>query len=127
LNLPAFTAADMRALDKAIAQGSLYQFLRQAWPQFDPSEFIDGWHLGAVAEHLTAINDGQIRRLLCNIPPRHCKTLLVAVAWPVWTWIQERRAGLPLRGPGVRFLCASYGATKAQADGVTARRLIGSA
>jgi hypothetical protein len=51
---------------------------------------------------------------------------MVSTAWPVWTWIQKADKDFPLKGPGVRFLCASYGATKAQSDGVTSRRLIGS-
>lgn len=113
-------------LDKGIAESSLYAFLKQSWPNFDPSAFIDGWHLRAIADHLEAVNNGEIRRLLINIPPRHCKTLLTAVAWPVWTWVQQGDAGYPLKGPGVRFLCASYGADKAQQDAVTARRLIAS-
>jgi predicted phage terminase large subunit-like protein len=126
MKMPRFTTRDMWEIDKLIAQKSLYQFLRQAWPHFDPSAFVDAWHIGAIAEHLEAVNAGEIKRLLVNIPPRHCKTNLVAVAWPVWTWIQDAAADYPLRGPGVRFLCASYGANKAQGDGVTARRLIAS-
>ena len=55
------------------------------------------------------------------------KTNVVAIAWPVWTWARRTDPDNPLVGPGVRFLCASYGANKAQQDGVTARRLIGSA
>lgn len=121
-----FTTHDTWALRRNVAEGSLYAFLKQAWPQFDPSAFIDGWHLGAIAEHLEAVNNGEITRLLINIPPRHCKTLLTSVAWPVWTWVQQPEEGNPLKGPGVRFLCASYGADKAQQDAVTARRLIGS-
>ncbi len=56
----------------------------------------------------------------------NCKTLLAAISWPVWTWALPPVEGSILQGPGVRFLCASYGSNKAQGDGVTARRLIGS-
>jgi predicted phage terminase large subunit-like protein len=121
---PVFTTRDLWAIDKTLAEKSLYHFLQQSWPQFDPSEFVGGWHLGAICDHLEAVNRGDIRRLLINVPPRFGKTNLVAVAWPVWTWIQK--SDNRLRGPGVRFLCAAYGANKAQTDGVTARRLIAS-
>lgn len=77
-------------------------------------------------EHLEAVSHGEIRRLLINIPPRHTKTATVAVAFPTWTWANKRNSRYPLLGPQVRFLCTSYGAEKAQEDGVTARRLIGS-
>ena len=107
-------------------EGSLYEFLREAWPAFDPAPFVGGWHLEAIAEHLQAVSDGQIRKLLINVRPRSGKTGLVAVAWPTWTWALSTKPHRPLHGPGVRFLCGSYGANKAQEDGVTARRLIGS-
>lgn len=107
-------------------EASLAEFLAQAWPQIDSSPYMSNWHVGAIAEHLEAVTSGQIRRLLINQPPRTGKTNLIAIAWPVWTWCLEADEEYPLKGPGVRFLCASYGANKAEADGVTARRLIGS-
>lgn len=58
-----------------------------------------------------------------KLNPTH-NTNMVAIAWPIWTWIQPPDPATPLKGPGVKFLCASYGASKAEADGVTARRLI---
>lgn len=107
-------------------EGSLYRYLQEAWPYFDPSQFTGAWHIEAICEHLEAVSNGEIRRLLINIPPRHSKTSIVAIAWPTWTWAKAMVEDNPLVGPGVRFLCASYGANKAQQDGVTARRLIGS-
>lgn len=126
-DLPSFdTALQLEAAKIVLAERSLFEFLRQAWPHFESAAFVPGWHLQAIAEHLEAINYGQIRRLIINIPPRFCKTNLVAVAWPTWTWAHEADIDFPLIGAHVRFLCASYGATKAQTDGVTARRLIAS-
>lgn len=115
-----------RALEAEKCERSLYAFLRAAWPHFDPAPFTGGWHLEAICEHLEAVSNGEIRKLLINIPPRMSKTSAVAIAWPVWTWALRPQDGMPLRGPGVRFLCASYGANKAQQDAVTARRLIAS-
>ena len=112
--------------ERAICEGSLYEYLVRAWPQFDPAPFTGGWHVRAICEHLEAVSRGEIRRLICNIPPRHCKTSIVAIAWVTWTWARVPDAERPLIGPGVRFLCASYGAKKAEEDGVTARRLIAS-
>ena len=113
-------------IEQSLCEDSLYDFLRISWPMFDPDPFIGGWHLGAIAEHLMAVSSGQIKRLLINIRPRSSKTSLVAIAWPVWTWAQAQDPAYPLIGPGVRFLCASYGAGKAQEDAVTSRRLIAS-
>src|SRR3712207_8817924 len=43
------------------------------------SEFVPGWHLGAICEHLEAVSAGHLRNLLINIPPRHMKSLAVSV------------------------------------------------
>lgn len=111
---------------RRICELSLLRFFEEAWSVFDPAPYVGGWHLAAIAEHLEAVSRGEIKRLLINIPPRFGKTNLVSIAWPCWTWAQPPVEGNPRLGPGTRFLCASYGANKAQADGVTARRLIGS-
>ncbi|SRR6266571_1467446 len=78
----------------------LYDFLKDAWKVLEPGvPFTDGWHLEAICEHLEAVSNGQIKRLIINIPPRHSKSTLVSVIWPVWQW---------LKAPSTQFLCASY-------------------
>lgn len=103
---------------------SLYKFLEGAWQYIDPSPFVGGWHLEAICEHLQAVNDGHIRRLLINIPPRMSKSSTVSVAWPAWTWIQQSTEYSPLSGPKAQFLFASYAETLAVRDSVKTRRLI---
>src|ERR1700756_5811719 len=77
-----------------MASRSLGEFVRQAWPIVEPSTpFVPGFHIDAIGGHLEAVTRGQIRNLLINVPPRHMKSLLVAVFWPAWEWIRypERR------------------------------------
>lgn len=58
----------------ARAENSLYDFARQAWPVLEPARgFVDGWHIGCIAEHLQAVEALEIRNLIINIPPRHGK------------------------------------------------------
>ena len=57
-------------LDRAECEDSLYMFLAHAWKFIDPSPWKDGWPIEAVAEHLQAVVDGDIKRLIINIPPR---------------------------------------------------------
>lgn len=109
-------------LDRAEFEESLYEFLKAAWPYMDPGKWIDGWHLDAICEHLQAVVDGQIRRLIINLPPRHGKSLLLSVAFPAWTWAQPLRS--PTSGPGVPFLYASYADKLSLRDSVKCRRLI---
>ena len=60
----------MLALERFDYENSLYDFLVGAWPQLDASPWKDGWPIEAVAEHLQAVVDGDIKRLVINIPPR---------------------------------------------------------
>ncbi|PIU06980.1 MAG: terminase [Methylobacterium sp. CG08_land_8_20_14_0_20_71_15] len=44
------------------------------------------WHLDAVCEHLEAITDGRLNRVLINVPPGSSKSLIVSVLWQAWEW-----------------------------------------
>ena len=66
-------AKRLRVLEERAKQtgpGGLMHFVRYFWPVLEPSrEFIDGWVLDAIAEHLEAVTNGDIKRLLINVPP----------------------------------------------------------
>jgi predicted phage terminase large subunit-like protein len=109
-------------IQRADCEESLYVFLKSAWPHIDPAPWKDAWHIDAIAEHLQAVVDGEIRRLIINLPPRHCKSLLLAVAFPAWVWAQPIES--PTSGPTVPFLFASYADKLSLRDSVKCRRLI---
>lgn len=99
-----------------LARRRLSHFVRQAWRILEPDEpLIWGWYLDAVCEHLEAVADGQIKRLLINVPPRTLKSTITSQCFPAWVW---------LRNPHARFLTASYASTLATRDAVVARDLI---
>ena len=102
-------------LDQELAYRSLKHFIRQMWPYVDPNEYVPGWHIDIICDHLEAVSKGQITRLIINIPPRHMKSLAVAVFWPAWEW---------LRDPSKQWLFASYAESLSIRDSVKCRRLI---
>jgi predicted phage terminase large subunit-like protein len=114
---PAFIATlpSRRDVMRSLAQDSLYEFIKQAWKHIDPQPFVDGWVLQAVAEHLQAVSEGQIRNLLINIPPRCAKSLTTCVFWPAWEWIRD---------PSMTILSCSYSQEFAKRDCVKTRDLI---
>ncbi len=112
----------LEALDRVDCEESLYLFLSNAWKYIDASPWRDGWPIEAVAEHLQAVCDGDIKRLIINIPPRHGKSTITSVAFPAWVWAQQHRS--PTSGPGVQFLMASYANQLVLRDSVKCRRLI---
>jgi predicted phage terminase large subunit-like protein len=117
---------DLREKRKAqlreAAQRSLYEFFQQAWPYFDSVDFMGNWHLEAICEHLEAVNHGEIKRLIVNVPPRTAKTALIGVAWPLWTWIQDEHTDTC--GPGAQFLFASYSYDLSVKSAEKSRRLL---
>ena len=98
------------------ARRNLKQFVIQAWSILEPATpFVEGFHIDAICEHLQAVTQGRIRNLIINVPPGHAKSLLVAVFWPAWCWIDN---------PAARWLFSSYRAPLAERDSLKCRRLI---
>jgi predicted phage terminase large subunit-like protein len=114
--------AQLLDLDRVDCEESLYEFYKAAWKYIDSSPWKDSWAIDAMAEHLQAVVDGQIRRLIINCPPRIGKSSLSSVAFPPWTWAQSVRSHTS--GPGVPFLHASYADKLSLRDSVKCRRLI---
>jgi len=69
----------------------------------------------AICLHLMAVTFGSIKRLLINVPPRHCKSLLVSVFWPAWEFARGDRNG---------WLFVSGGKDLSTRDSVKFRRII---
>ena len=84
---------------------SLLSFVEGAWPSLDPSAYQPCWAIDALCEHLQAVTEGQIRKLLVNFPPRCGKTLVTSICYPAWTWARSERAYLS--GPQVGFSAAA--------------------
>lgn len=93
---------------------SLYQFIIHAWNEIVPEKYINNWHVGAIADHLQAVTEGTINRLLINIPPGHAKSSIVSVLWPAWQWIDR---------PGTQSLFGAYSIDLALRDSVRCRTL----
>lgn len=98
------------------AEISLHEFMRQAWPVVEGgTPFDDGWHIGAMAEHIEALANREIHNLLINVPPRSTKSTLISVMLPAWMWLQK---------PEEQFLYGAFKHTIALKDSVNCRRLI---
>lgn len=114
-------AADLKTLVEAeesrrAAESNLWEFVVQAWHIVEPGvAFVPGWHIQVICEHLEAVSRGDIKRLLINIPPRHAKSTIVSVLWPMWEWCTK---------PQEKFLCASYSSVLSIRDNLKARRLV---
>lgn len=57
--------------------------------------------MDAVCDHLEAVTDGEITRLLINVPPGSSKTTLSLIMWTSWEWG-------PQNMPHMRYVTSSY-------------------
>lgn len=97
-------------------QRSLRSFVEGAWHVVEPGQpFVPGWHIDAICEHLMYVALGDIDDLVINIPPRHSKSLVVAVFFPAWVWTWR---------PSSQWLFATYAQHLTLRDSVKCRRLI---
>jgi predicted phage terminase large subunit-like protein len=73
-----------------LCERRLYDFAKSAWRVVEPgTPFVDGWHIGAICEHLEAVTDGEIKNLVVSVPPRSMKSYLIDVFWPAWLWLSN--------------------------------------
>jgi len=69
---------------------SLPLFIEEAWPYaVSAATFQNNWHIGAIAEHLTALYRLEFKNLLINVPPRFGKSVISSVMFPAWLWLQD--------------------------------------
>jgi Uncharacterized protein conserved in bacteria len=81
------------------------------------TEFRPNWHIGAIAYQLTRVQNGEVKRLLINQPPRSLKSISVSVAYVAWLLGHD---------PRVRFIVASYSSELAAALHLQFRMVIDS-
>jgi predicted phage terminase large subunit-like protein len=96
----------------------LRAFIRAAWHVVVPNTFVSTWHVDSLADHLQALYEREITRLVVTIPPGSLKSTIVSVLAPAWRWVNA---------PDERFVSASYSDEYAERDTRNSRTLIQSA
>jgi len=84
----------------SLLQHDLATFAGRCFLDLNPQTCLAiNWHLEVIAAKLTAVQEGRIRRLIINLPPRHLKSLLASIAFPAWYLGHD---------PSAQILCVSY-------------------
>lgn len=95
---------------------ALAEFVPRAWPVVEPGKhYRSNLASDAIVEHLQAVADGQLRRLLVTVPPGLAKSTLCAVVFPAW---------MLARDATWRVIAASYAQSLAVRDSLRTRRLV---
>lgn len=103
---------------KEILKTDFPSFIQKCFNTVDPNaEYLHNWHIDLIAEYLKACMSGEITRLIINIPPRHMKSISVAVAFPAW---------LLGHNPSEQIMCASYSNQLSQKHSMDCRAVVNS-
>lgn len=60
-------------------------FIAKCFNTLNPgTEYLDNWHIDAIARHLEQVQRGRIKRLIINMPPRSAKSISASIAFPAY-------------------------------------------
>lgn len=94
--------------------------MRYGWHTLEPGvEFVPNWGVYAICDHLEAVTNGDIRRLVITVPPGTTKSMTTGVFWPAWEWG-------PRNLPHYRYLAGAHKVSLAERDSKRSRDLINS-
>lgn len=109
---------ELQDIERELCKRSLAEFAKRAWRVLEPAaELKWGWALDAICQHLEAVTNGEITRLVMNVPPGTMKSLLTGVIWPAWEWG-------PRGMPEMRYVGTAHEETLAIRDNRKCRDLI---
>jgi predicted phage terminase large subunit-like protein len=104
---------------RAAQRKDLCSFIAGAFSHISPgTPYHHNWHIEAIAEHLNAVAQGEITRLIINLPPRHLKSICSSIAWPAFLLGQR---------PSTRIIAASHAHSLALTLSQDTRQLMRSA
>ena len=105
-------------IGKMESETNLIDFIRNGWSALEPGmPFVTGWAVEATCEHLQAVTEGEIKRLLINVPPGCTKSMTTSVYWPAWEWG-------PKNLQHFRYILAAHEQNLAIRDNVRSRDLM---
>lgn len=107
---------EYESADILLARSSIAHFTRNVFPIVRPgTSYMHNWHTDCISEYLHAMVEGDIKRLIINIPPRSMKSISVSQAFVAWLLGND---------PSTQVICASYSQDLAFKDSVDTRLIL---
>lgn len=85
---------------KLFGENDLLSYCKYIIPEYKTPK-----HIQLIADHLTKVEKGEIKRLIINMPPRHGKSQLTSMLFPTWYLGKN---------PSSQIIISSYAATLAE-------------
>jgi predicted phage terminase large subunit-like protein len=109
---------DPRAVIDAVQRSDFCSFVQGVFPIVSGgAQLLLNWHIEAMAEAVSKVLRGEIRRLIITVPPRSLKSICASVALPAYA------LGLD---PTARIICVSYSESLARKHANDCRAVMGS-
>lgn len=87
---------------KEDCEQSLASFIKAFWHVCEPeTPLVWGWVMDLLCDILMAVTDGHLRKVIINVPPGFCKSLILCCYWPAWEWGPQNMGHQ-------RYICTSY-------------------
>jgi predicted phage terminase large subunit-like protein len=94
------SAVTDREFLQAIVRQNFRAFVQKTFNALSPGQtFVPDWYIDALTYQLERVRQGEIKRLIVNMPPRSLKSMTASVAFPAFVLGQD---------PTQRIICASY-------------------
>lgn len=114
--IAAQVAETLRVKEAQALKEDLHAFVQRFWHCVEPDKaFEDNWHIRVICQHLEALERGEFRNLIINVPPGTSKSTLVSVMFPAWVWA---------RSASKRIFGASYSEPLSLRDSMLCRDII---
>ena len=103
---------------RVMCRNDFYTFMHRAFCELNrDSLFSHNWHNELIASKLQSCLDGQITRLIINLPPRSLKSHAATICFPAYVFGHK---------PSAQIICASYGQQLADKHSLDCRTLMDS-
>ncbi len=103
----------------AILRQDFVSFVQKVFATLNAGEpYLHNWHIEAICYHLQCCHEGQFKRSIITVPPRHLKSIIASVAYPAWVLGHD---------PSRQIICASYSQSLANKHARDTRIIIESA
>ncbi len=90
----------------AYLRNDFMAFCQKVFSTLNPgTTFVDNWHLHTIAYYLWLVQQGVIKRLIINVPPRSLKSMIGSVAFPAFIHGHD---------PTTRIITVSYSSLLSQ-------------
>ena len=103
-----------KEVSRVLAREDFYFFSRYMFLAKRNTSWRKNWHHQVICDALNRVYNGEVKRIIINIPPRYSKTELAVVNWMAWCMG---------RNPSCQFIHTSYATPLALNNSSNAREL----